>query len=180
MTSATEQDVLRELLDREELRRLGQDYAAAADGLDNVGWADLFTPDGVFESTVAGDDAPMYAVTGRDELLGVITLLAHYRMTQHYICNHRIDLDGDTATGEVYCVANHLIESDGAVDNFVMNIKYLDDYVRTANGWRFARRHLVSRWLQRAPIFTEVLSVDGNPPPAVRVREPMWNGGDGR
>ena len=68
--------------------------------------------------------------------------LARYDQTFHFVGMHRIIIDGDTATGDVYCDAHH---RTGRRD-LVMHIHYEDRYRRGADGWRFARRDVRVLW----------------------------------
>jgi hypothetical protein len=43
-------------------------------------------------------------------------------------------MDDDSATGEVYCVAHHLIDDPEAVTSHVMLIRCPDDYQRWHDG----------------------------------------------
>jgi hypothetical protein len=61
----------------------------------------------------------------------------------HHVCNHLISLDGDTAEGEVYALAYHILQGekpDEWVEHF-LSVRYLDHYQRESDGkWRFASR----------------------------------------
>ncbi|HMC69221.1 MAG TPA: nuclear transport factor 2 family protein, partial [Mycobacteriales bacterium] len=59
-----------------------------------------------------------------------------------FVANHRCDVQGDTATGETYCIAHHV----KGTDDFVMHIRYEDQYVRTPDGWRMKQRDLRLLW----------------------------------
>ncbi len=45
---------------------------------------------------------------GYDELGTIPRRIARYDKTFHFVGNHHCVLDGDKATGEVYCTAHHL------------------------------------------------------------------------
>ena len=70
----------------------------------------------------------------------------HYGRTMHFVGTHVIDLDGDTATGLVYCLAHHLSGEGSEQKVTVMAIRYEDSYIRTDAGWRFARRTMNPDW----------------------------------
>ena len=81
------------------------------------------------------------AMVGR----GVTGTLAGQR---HFVGNHRVELDGDAATGDTYCIAHHLTGKD----DYVMHIRYEDTYVRTSAGWRIQTRDLHLLWTANLPV----------------------------
>jgi hypothetical protein len=73
----------------------------------------------------------------------------------HLMGNHDVTLDGDRATGVVYCVAHHLsLHDDGARDT-VMTVRYVDRYLRTADGWRIEQRTINVDWEEERPASAE-------------------------
>lgn len=151
MSTATD-----ELDDRLAIRRLVDDYARCADRIDNTGLAALFTPDGVLRICERGNPEPVRQRTGRDEIADAILGLSRYEVTMHLVGNHYVELDGDAATGETYCRASHIrpVEGgpEGARESYVMNIRYLDRFVRLAEGWRIAERELQVEWYEVVPV----------------------------
>ena len=77
-------------------------------------------------------------------------------MTLHVVSNHYVEIDGDIATGESYCRASHIRAVEGGApeerENYVMNIRYLDDFIRTTEGWRIAKRELQVEFTEVFPI----------------------------
>ncbi len=91
----------------------------------------------------------------RFELVGVAQILRglatveRYRATFHAVHNQTLELAGDEASGETYCVANHLLEREGAPRKRDWGIRYQDRYRRCTDGaWRFTRRELIVDWEQ--------------------------------
>lgn len=142
--------------DRHAIRRVVDDYARCADRIDNEGLAALFAPDGVLRICERGNPEPVRQRNGRAEISAAIKGLSRYDVTMHLVSNHYVEIDGDTATGESYCRASHIrpVEggADGARENYVMNIRYLDRFVRLSEGWRIAERELQVEWTEVAPI----------------------------
>jgi uncharacterized protein (TIGR02246 family) len=124
-----------------ELRALVDRYALAADRRDRDRFADVFAPDGVLD------------LGGGHQLSGAVELAApldyldqHYQRTMHFVGNHVVTLDGDTASGLVYCLAHHVgAHGDGLRDS-AMALRYDDRYVRTTDGWRIAHRTVEVDW----------------------------------
>jgi len=82
----------------------------------------------------------------------------------HHVCNHTIDVQGDTAEGEVYALAYHIFPDGkgGYMEDF-MCVRYLDHY-RYCNDkrWRFAKRVVSYDIRKQGP--THVLLPEGSDP----------------
>jgi hypothetical protein len=83
-----------------------------------------------------------------DGIASIPALLARYDQTFHFVGLHRIVVDGDAATGHVYCDAHH---RTGRRD-LVMHIHYEDRYRRGADGWRIGRRDVRVLWIDTREI----------------------------
>jgi hypothetical protein len=71
--------------------------------------------------------------------------------TMHFMGNQLTSVDGDRARVETYCVAYHwMAEQAGAPDeaNLVVGVRYHDELVRTAEGWKIAARRVSPDWRQ--------------------------------
>ena len=68
--------------DRLEIIDLEAEYSRAWDSGDAKGWADVFTPDGVFEIIKSGDQ-PTRLVTGTKELAGFCAEVSEYYQGLH-------------------------------------------------------------------------------------------------
>ena len=147
---------LRELADRLEIRALVDEYARFADRIDNEGLAGLFAPDGVLRIFDRGNPQPVRERIGRAEISEAIKGLSRYEVTMHLVGNHYVVLDGDRAKGETYCRACHIrpVEGDATDEreNYVMNIRYLDEFVRSPEGWRIAKRELQLEFAEVFPV----------------------------
>jgi uncharacterized protein (TIGR02246 family) len=139
---------MEEASDRLALRALVDEYALAVDARDADCFAGLFAPDGELAVFEPGEDEPSIAWNGHDELRHVMKLLASYSTTFHLMANHTCALDGDAASGEVYCLANHLTEEGATGDNTLMVIRYRDTYTRVDGVWRFSRRRVMRQWTE--------------------------------
>jgi hypothetical protein len=116
----------------------------------------LFAPDGVLRIFERGNPEPVRQRNGRAEIAEAIKGLSRYEVTMHSVSNHYVALNGDVASGETYCRATHVRPVEGgapeARENYVMNIRYLDDYVRLPEGWRIAKRELQVEFTEVFPI----------------------------
>ncbi len=147
---------LARLADRLAIRELVDRYARAADRVDGEGAAALFTEHGALRIFERGTEAPVRERIGREAIATAFAGLSRYDVTLHVVANHLIELDGDAATGETYCLAHHVRtigEGDDAhPSDHLMAIRYLDTYERTEQGWRIAQRHLQLEFTEERPV----------------------------
>jgi hypothetical protein len=108
-----------------------------------------FHADGVLVLLDYSDPTQVRATrSGHGELGDVTELITRYDKTFHFIGNTRYDLEGDRATGEVYCVAHHLTTDRHGGTDYVMMIRYLDTYTRRDGRWGIEERRLVTDWTE--------------------------------
>ncbi len=142
-----------EAADRLAIRELVDAYAHCADRRDAQGQMALFTEDTRF--LVFMDyfsDQPTQELHGRESLAPVFDNLNTYAVTMHLNGQCTIDVDGDRASGESYCLAHHLtIGEDGARTTMVASIRYLDQFVKQGGRWLFAERRLMVNWTETRP-----------------------------
>jgi ketosteroid isomerase-like protein len=138
-----------EAADRLAIRELFDAYAHCADRRDVEGQKALFTEDTDFLVFMEGEGtAPSQELSGREALTPVFEDLNRYEATTHFNGQSTIDLDGDIATGESYCLAHHLLTEDGERKLFVASLRYLDTFVKRDGGWLFAERKLYVDWTE--------------------------------
>jgi uncharacterized protein (TIGR02246 family) len=131
--------------DRLALQELAARYARAVDRREYATFAALFTADGVL-------CGPGYAMSGRAEIERGIAGIEQYEATQHCVHNQLLEVAGDDASGETYCVARHVYTRAGVKRKLDMGVRYQDRYRREGGGWRIARRELVLDWTQDLPL----------------------------
>ena len=124
------------MTDREELVDLTIRYATAIDSQQY----DLLST--VFTSDADVDYGEVGRWTGDVEVAEFMTAVhAGAAHTMHRMTNQRIDIDGDAAEVRTYVDAL-ILTDDGSGAN---PVGYYDDHaVRTADGWRIARRKYTS------------------------------------
>lgn len=98
------------------------------------------------------------AVLGGSDLHGIDDIIARVRRalsplddSQHMVSTHQIRLDGDRATCRCYLHAQHVRLAAEGGPNYVVAGRYEDQLVRTPQGWRIARRDLITMWTQGNP-----------------------------
>ncbi len=134
----------RELEDRIALRELVYRYARLIDDRAYDDIPNVFTED-------AELSGPGYSMNGYAELRGGLSQIETYSATLHCVHNQLVELSGDDATGETYCVANHVYEADGTARILDMGIRYTDVYRCERGAWRIAKRQLNVVWDQDLP-----------------------------
>jgi len=130
-----------------ELMRLVVSYARAMDQNEPDILNDILTEDIVLMG-------PGFSITGLAGVLAVPQALREqYSATRHLVYNQTVMLDGDTAKGETYSTASHLIKTDSDSKE-VLNweIRYQDQFRLCGGRWRIARRELVVDWTETRPI----------------------------
>lgn len=132
-----------ELADRLALADLVAQYAIAVDRRDEA-LAALFTEDAELVQPAGlvrrGRSATL---TGNVDITrGVLEAVAHLHSTRHVVHQQLVDRTGDTARGEVYCDAHHVYATENGHRDYVVAIRYQDEYRRTDGAWRIARREL--------------------------------------
>lgn len=133
---------IQRLADEAELRALSATYARGLDRHDR----------GLVGSVFADDATTHYGTFrgGADEMADMaMRALSAYRATQHILGQINLDIDGDTATGEVYFQAFHQHASEG-FDRFICG-RYIDRYQRRGGVWRMAHRTEVVDWTRTEP-----------------------------
>ena len=142
-----------EAADRLAIRELVDEYAHCADRRDAQGQMALFTEDTHFVVYLdAGNPQPTQELRGRQSLAPVFDDLSAYVATMHFNGQCTIELDGDQATGESYCLAYHLaVAEDGSRTLMIASIRYLDTMVKRDGTWLFAARRLLVNWIETRP-----------------------------
>jgi hypothetical protein len=143
-----------ETSDHVEITGLLARYAWAIDGKRTDLFAKVFTADIEADYGPFGSFADLEVLATRfDEYH------AQFATTQHLISNAFIEVEGDTAKCRAYFQATmvYVAEPGEGVDmltegrSFQGGGYYEDELVRTADGWRIARRACVGAWFKPAP-----------------------------
>ncbi len=160
---------IEEVVAREEIRDVLLRYTRGIDRLDLELVRSCYHDD-------ARDDHGAYQGDLDGFLAWVGDALSYFDSTMHFIGNQLIEIEGDVAHTESYCVAYH---RRGARDgeqphDLVTALRYVDRLERRAEGqWRIADRVCVFDWSRRDAVVDE-WAMDG----AVRGRrgpdDPVW------
>lgn len=141
---------LQQLSDRLEIEDLLADYADAIDRGDMDALDRIFTPDAFIDYSAMGGAKGSYPEVKQF----LQQSLRGFANTQHLIGNYQIRLAGDRASGKIMCF--NPMELKGREQNlpvFFLGLWYLDEYVRTADGWRISQRVEQKSWAFNTPPF---------------------------
>lgn len=118
--------------DHVDIQQLYARYALSIDTGDAEGWANTFTPDGVFNNSSRGHDALVQFVHDwRDKRRGA--------SLRHWNSNLVVTPSADGARGSIYMLLLDVSEQAPAA---TASYRYEDALVKTAGGWRFKTRVL--------------------------------------
>src|ERR1700750_3452773 len=114
-----------DLADERALLQVAYRYAQAVDRRDADGLVSVFTEDGIIAR-------PGSIWQGHEKLRGIIIRLnTMYGNTLHTVRNQTATIEGDSAEGETYCVAMHILKTDDDKRTRMdMSIRYQDSFVR--------------------------------------------------
>lgn len=129
-----------EIDDRVSIRELLLRYVRAVDARDLGLVASCFTPDAGYRGALA-------AGTIADALAALFAAMARYTATRHTITGQSVEIDGDTAHSSADCTAQHWLPDGGCR---TVGVRYRDDLVRGADGWRITRRDVEHLWTRGA------------------------------
>jgi uncharacterized protein (TIGR02246 family) len=114
------------------IQRLYAHYDTSIDKGDAEGWANTFTPDGVFANNFKGHDALVgFVNTWREKMNGTAR--------RHFAADLVITPSDEGATGTVSALIIDLSTKPMSIGGFVT---YSDVLVKTKDGWRFKNRSL--------------------------------------
>lgn len=119
------------------------EYAEIVDSQDYGRLGEIFASDALFARPTNVPDV----VRGLDNIIAMFTSRPRERLTHHIMSNIRVRIEGpDTASGTCRVLlftsdTSELETSEGRkVSDKQLMGTYIDRYVRTKNGWRFAER----------------------------------------
>lgn len=129
------QDAIAALLAKDEIRELVMLYSRGVDRKDMDLLRSLYTAD------ATDDHAGVFDGSADDYIAFLEKSLPYLRVGGHFVCNHLISVDGDTAEGEVYALAFHIFpDGKGGFVEDQAGVRYIDRYRRENGRWLFASR----------------------------------------
>jgi 3-phenylpropionate/cinnamic acid dioxygenase small subunit len=138
---------LQEISDRIEIDDLLIRYTKAIDQKDWKLLDTVFTPDAELDYVSSGGIKGAYP----EVRAWLEKALAIFPVTVHYVTNSEVTLQGDRASART-AVYNPMFfgNPDGSMHHFAVGAHYVDELVRTAQGWRIAKRREDQAFLEGA------------------------------
>ena len=138
---------LQEISDRIEIDDLLIRYTKAIDQKDWQLLDTVFTPDAELDYVSSGGIKGAYP----EVRAWLEKALAIFPVTVHYVTNSEVTLQGDRASART-AVYNPMFfgNPDGSMHHFAVGAHYVDELVRTAQGWRIAKRREDQAFLEGA------------------------------
>ena len=144
-----------EISDRFEIQDLLFHYADLIDSKQIEALRDsVFTEDAHIDYSAFGG-----SVGDVDETLSFLKAALTNELfpaSQHLNANVQIKLDGDSASGRIMCFnPMEMAMPDDNSQVYFLGLWYVDEYRRTAQGWRISRREEEKSWVFNTPDFME-------------------------
>jgi len=105
----------------------------------------------------AYDDHGAFQGTAEEFADWVAEALSYFDTTTHFLGQQLVELEGDRAHSETYCVAYHRRAArDGEEGHDLwMGLRYVDRFERRDGEWRIADRRCAFDWTRHDPITEE-------------------------
>jgi hypothetical protein len=134
------------LLDKQEITELLTRYLRSVDRGDVATLRSCYLP-GATE-----DHGGLFEGPAADYVDSIAAGLTHPRSrTSHNMTNLLIELDGDTATAESYCLTFARLKANGAYYHSFVGARMIDRLERRDGAWGIAHRQLLWDWNHDAP-----------------------------
>lgn len=130
------------LEDQEALRRLVDTFSNLADVKDARAQTFLFTENATVETLRNGE--VVSKLEGREQIGTAFgNFLNNFKTVYHMNGQHTVTVDGDNATGVLYCMTV-LITPDN--NKTTIGVRYNDEYVKVEGQWLIAKRTSYFEW----------------------------------
>jgi hypothetical protein len=100
----------------------------------------------------ASSERPSIELNQRENLAPLFDELNKYEVTTHFMGQSTVVLGGDRSTGETYCIAHHVLASEGKRTLFIAFLRYYDVFTKVEGKWLFAERKLMVDWTDTRPL----------------------------
>ena len=122
--------------DRLQLTDLCTRYAVGVDRRDWDLWESCFTEGAIIDYTAFGG----VKLVRPEMRTWMEQAIAPFAGTQHFTLNHEVEITGDTAKGRLGFYNPMPINMGQGMKFYIAGGWYIDEYVRTEEGWKFSYR----------------------------------------
>ncbi len=161
MTESAE-ELVRRLADESAFRDLIHSYAFGLDRQDWDLWQSIFLDEVIIDMTDVEPEPRPRLLPIEKHVRAVTRMFANFDGTQHFIGSHRYAIDGDRAVITAHMRAEHWLTSERGGDKYTMFGTYIDEAVRTSDGWKLAK---VKLSLIRQEGNRDIMRLAGRRPP---------------
>ena len=126
---------LAEISDRLEIQQLMVDYSTAIDRRRFDDLDRIFTSDAYIDYRATGGDDGRYP----EVKAWLADVLPNFPAYSHMLGNFDVRIDVDMATSRTICF-NPMVMGGDKQQVYFVGLWYIDEFVRTAEGWRMSRR----------------------------------------
>jgi hypothetical protein len=127
---------MQEISDRLEIQDLMVRYSYAIDNRDWDALDDVFTPDAHIDYSVFGGSVGNLEETKKF----LAEAMPMFSTLQHMVSGTSMQIDGDTARTKTQCHNPMTLGDEENPDLMVCGLWYVDQLVRTPDGWRIKER----------------------------------------
>lgn len=141
---------LDDLVAQQEIRDVLARYTRGIDRMDRELVLSCYHPGAL-------DDHGAFRGTAEEFADWVAEALAHFDSTMHFLGQQLVEVAGDRAHSETYCVAYHRRAPRDAEQghDLWMGLRYVDVFERRDGEWRIESRRCVFDWTRHDPIVRE-------------------------
>lgn len=146
--------VIAAILDEDEIRRVVVGHSRGLDRCDE----DLVARSYFDDAKI--DYGAFKGIGGASVAAALVgDLRANACATTHAVPNSLIDIIGDEAVGETYCLSYQVREQDHTRWFCLFSLRYVDRFEKRDGEWRIAERVAIHDWSHREPIDRDFGSV---------------------
>ncbi len=143
---------LEQVSNRFEIQDLLVEYSRCIDMKDFDGLDTIFTKDAFIDYTEMGGIKGAFPEVKK----WLSEVMPMFSSTQHLISNYEIALDGDKATGKIMCFNPQVLKAGDKEYTMFLGLWYLDQYIKTADGWRICQRIEEKSYDYNTPDFMKI------------------------
>ncbi len=139
-----------DLVAQQEIRDVLARYTRGVDRMDRELVLSCYHPG-------AHDDHGAFQGSAEEFADWVQEVLSYFDTTMHFLGQQLVEVAGDRAHSETYCVAYHRRDArdDEPGSDLWMGLRYVDRFERRDGEWRIADRRCVFDWSRNDPIAAE-------------------------